>query len=252
VTHPEDRRPVAAARARVADTDGRPLGPLPAPFAETRAGLHLVAEALLKEKRVAETGNEIALEYVPGGFGAPPWERGAASGRPGEARVEGTDLVLVDGGDRRRCPAGDLAAGAALLGVPAPEAATALIDADSAAALADWFAYGTMLLGDLVDLHPDLDPAPIRLWPEHFDVATELGSEERGERATLGASPGDEHHPEPYLYVGPWAAREPGELWNATGFGGAELGHAEILTAPDQVEVATAFFASRLEALAGD
>ena len=70
------------------------------------------------------------------------------------------------------------------------------------------------------------------LWPEHFDIAIDLGSESAGKRATIGASPGDESHPEPYLYVTPWTAEVSGELWNAQGFKGAELGYAELLAAP--------------------
>ena len=48
-------------------------------------------------------------------------------------------------------------------------------------------------------------------------------SEAAGQRANYGASPGDEDHAEPYVYVGPWTAEVDGELWNATGFTGAEL-----------------------------
>ena len=56
------------------------------------------------------------------------------------------------------------------------------------------------------------------LWPEHFDIAIESGPEALGRRANYGASPGDEQHPEPYLYVGPWQDQGGGELWNATAF----------------------------------
>ena len=82
---------VAAAREHLADgpDPARPLGPLPADFAATRAALHLVAEQLLKPKRELETGNEIALGFTPGGFGTPIWDRGVASGASGQARVDG-------------------------------------------------------------------------------------------------------------------------------------------------------------------
>ena len=106
------------------------------------------------------------------------------------------------------------------------------------------------MLAELIDARPGEDPSPIRLWPEHFDVATDLGSEDAGMRATVGASPGDEDHGEPYLYVGPWAKQPEGPLWNATGFAGAELGYADLLAAPDQPAAAAAFFAGRLDALA--
>ena len=52
-----------------------------------------------------------------------------------------------------------------------------------------------------------------------------------GPGRTAGASPGDDEHDEPYLYVGPWSEQPPGPLWNANGFAGAELGYAELLAA---------------------
>ena len=108
-----------------------------------------------------------------------------------------------------------------------------------------------MVLAKLIERHTDLDPEPIRLWPEHFDVATVLGHEKDGARANYGASPGDEEHPEPYLYVGPWQAPPRGEIWNATAFDGAELPYAELLAAEQQVGTGVDFLAGRLEALSG-
>ena len=96
----------------------------------------------------------------------------------------------------------------------------------AAAARPRWYAFGTELLERLREEAQrrrggDTDPI---LWPEHFDVAIELGEEAAGCRATYGFSPGDENHPEPYAYVAPWTAAARGELWNARGFSGAELG----------------------------
>ena len=86
-------------------------------------------------------------------------------------------------------------------------------------------------------------PDPIRLWPEHFDVATTLGDEQAGTRTNFGGSPGDENHPEPYLYVGPWGEPpDPGDpFWNAEGFTGAELSYAELLGEADQLRAARIF-----------
>jgi hypothetical protein len=225
---------VADARAHLAAAGGTPLRPLPPGFGAARAALHRVAEDVLKVARERETGNEIALRFTAGGFGTPPWERGLVSGTSGAVRVDGLELVTVAGAETRREPLADPA-----------------VDAASAAAIADWFAFGTAVLGDLVDAHRGDEPAPIRLWPEHFDVATELGAEAAGSRATYGASPGDELHPEPYLYVSAWAAPPPGPEWNATGFAGAELGYAELFAAADQGAAASRFFESRLAALVG-
>ena len=46
-----------------------------------------------------------------------------------------------------------------------------------------------------------------QLWPEHFDLACEIGDADAGTRANYGASPGDAAIPEPYLYVGPVGRR---------------------------------------------
>ena len=89
----------------------------------------------------------------------------------------------------------------------------------------------------------------MQLWPEHFDMAVDVGGGPG--RATVGASPGDELHPEPYLYVLPLAPATEltGELWQATGFTGAELPHAALLEAEDQAAAALTFARARLAAL---
>ena len=43
------------------------------------------------------------------------------------------------------------------------------------------------------------------------------GLEGAGYRANYGLSPGDDEHPEPYLYLGPWRGKPLGELWHAQG-----------------------------------
>ena len=84
----------------------------------------------------------------------------------------------------------------------APDAPLA-VDAAAAAALADWFGFATSVSRSCgVDL--EAGRAVAQLWPEHFDLAFELGDADAGTRANYGASPGDADHPEPYLYVGPW------------------------------------------------
>jgi hypothetical protein len=93
------------------------------------------------------------------------------------------------------------------------------------------------------------EPSRVQLWPEHFDLAVELGSEAAGARAAYGLSPGDDGHDEPYAYVAPWAAPPPGELWQATGFRGAEMRYQEILAADDQRRAILDFLRSRLHAL---
>jgi hypothetical protein len=126
-----------------------------------------------------------------------------------QVRVEGTELVF-----ERREPLG--------------------LDPDAAARLAEWYALGDEVLRAL-------GGEPV-LWPEHFDIAIVIGE------ANYGFSPGDETHPEPYAYVGPFGPVE-GELWNATGFPGAELGYAELLAAEDPRAAALEFMTTRKEAL---
>ena len=218
-----------------------PLQPLPPTFADTVAALHRVAEQVVAPARKPD--NEIALEPTPGGFGTPVFDQ---DGVRQQVRVDGVELVhTVDGAERRaaltsledaRALVADLVPGAALSGAPLE------VDPEAASRLADWYAFGASILDEI----SDPTATPVRLWPEHFDLAIEMGDE----RANYGFSPGDEQHPEPYAYVGPWTAEVSGELWQATGFRGAELAYRELLAASDARATALDFFATRREALA--
>ncbi len=197
---------------------------LPEGFVQTREELHRIAEETLKPAREAVNGR-FGLRVLPGGFGTPPF------GDVMQVHVEGTDLVTRESGDVRREPIEG-------------------IDPDAAEALAEWFAFAAGVLEELVaEAGTESEPSLPQLWPEHFDVAVELGSDDAGARAGYGASPGDEAHSDPYLYVTPWTARPTGELWNASGFPGAELPYAELIAAADRRETALAFFRARRDAL---
>jgi hypothetical protein len=157
-------------------------------FVQSREKLHRLAEQVVSPARVHATGNEIALTPTPGGWGTPPFPDG------GWMRVEGTELVQLDAdGTETRSN----------------------IDVDPADAkrLAAFFAFAQDVLETL--RAEAIEPSEIHLWPEHFDVAFE------DQEVTYGASPGDENHDEPYLYVAPWSAPD-GDGWNANGFNGAE------------------------------
>ena len=218
-----------------------PLLPLPPTFAATVAALHSVAEQIVAPARKPD--NEIALEATPGGFGTPVFDH---DGVRQQVRVDGVDLVRTAGGEQRhsglttleeaRQLVADLVPGGPLSGEPLN------VDPEAAERLADWYAFGAATLEAIADA----TATPVRLWPEHFDLAIEMGDE----RANYGFSPGDEQHPEPYAYVGPWTAELSGDLWQAHGFRGAELTYAELLAAPDQRAAALHFFTSRKEALA--
>jgi hypothetical protein len=138
------------------------LSVLPSGFAATRTQLHRMAENVLKPVRERVTGR-IGLRALPGGFGTAPF------GDVMQVHVDGTELISRDGTSIRRERIRD-------------------IDADSAAALASWFAFGTGVLEELrAETALEHDPPPPQLWPEHFDVAIELGTEAGGSRAAYGA-----------------------------------------------------------------
>jgi hypothetical protein len=226
------------------------LSPLPDEFAATVAALHRVAEQLVAPARKPE--KEISLRATPGGFGTPEFEFEGASH---QVRVVGAELVHTVGGNEGRAPLTSLADGAravADLLPPGSQLDDQPLEIDPAAsrALGDLYGLGAEVLGQLVDRAAPEDEATIpRLWPEHFDIAIELGPEARGLRANYGLSPGDSDHAEPYLYVGPWSAEVSGDLWNATGFNGAELSYSELIGAEDQPATALDFFITRWNAL---
>ena len=76
------------------------------------------------------------------------------------------------------------------------------VDFNAARAVGEWFGFVTAVLEQLrEEAGADDTPSRVQLWPEHFDIAVDLGPD--GRRANYGGSPGDAGHPEPYLYVGP-------------------------------------------------
>jgi hypothetical protein len=188
----------------------------PAALVETRRALHRVAEDVMTPARRNANG-KIALRYVAGGFGTPFY------GSDTQLRVEGAELVTEspDGQRRER------------------------LDVDEAASrfLGDWYGFTASVLEQLrAETGPDLEASRVQLWTEHFDLATELGAEAAGARAGYGGSPGDDLHPEPYLYVVPWEAAK---------LAGAELSYSDLIGATDQRGAALDFFRGRLQALVG-
>lgn len=222
------------------------LGPLPDGFATTVEALHRVAERIVAPARKPD--NEISLRATPGGFGTPAFE---FEGVEHQVRVESAELIHTASEDERRAPLTSLATAATAVSELLPVGAELDddplgIDEDSSRALGAFYAFADAALAEAGAADAATQP---RLWPEHFDLAIELGSEADGVRANYGASPGDENHDEPYLYVGPWTAKVSGELWNARGFPGAELGYSELLAAADPAAAAVDFFRSRRDAL---
>ena len=196
----------------------------------TRRALHGVAELVIAGPQFATHG-DIRLRVVPGGFA------GAASG----VRVDGGELIW-DGG--RTALAGTcraLARAAGLrVGAPGMYSDGSGVDPDeelsfdpeALAVLHGWFERGDAALRAFA---PDEERV---LWPEHFDVGYAL------DEVNYGVSPGDDGHPMPYAYVGPWVRRE-GAFWNAS-FGAARAA-ADL---PDADAVVAFFTQGRSEAAA--
>jgi hypothetical protein len=226
------------------------LPPLPGSFAESRVGLHRVAELVVAPARKPD--NEISLRATDGGFGTPGFEFGLERRR---VRVQAAELVYERGDQVLRTKIGSLAQAGELVDDLLP-AGTELdgtplaIDPEAATALGAWYALGQAALEALIAEAGSGDaPTNPLLWPEHFDLAIESGSESTGRRANYGFSPGDDDHSEPYLYVGPWRSEVSGDLWNATGFSGAELGYAELQASEDPLATALDFCRERRQAL---
>jgi hypothetical protein len=227
----------------------RRLGPVPPGLVETRLALHRLAEQVISPAR-REANGKIGLRYTHQGFGTPFF------GDDVQIRVHGTDLVVQHGETERRAPITTLSVAADHVGrelLPAdiaPDNDPLAVDAAASAFLGDWYGFAASVLEELRAGAPAAAEASrVQLWPEHFDLALELGAEAAGARAAYGLSPGDETHPEPYAYVAPWVAPPAGELWQASGFSGAELGYDALSAAPDQRRTALEFFQARLAAL---
>lgn len=220
------------------------LQPAPVTLVATRSALHAVAEWVLAPAHQAATGH-IGLRATAGGFGTPVLPDGR------QLSVAGTDLLIARGDERAVTPLRTLAEAAVAAGVSAGshpgvyEPATTWepdrpldIDAAAAGCLADWFALATSVLEELRG--EATAPSEIQLWPEHFDLAFDAGDEAAGRRANFGGSPGDEVHPLPYLYVGPWSPFDHSDaFWNESF--GASSGYDELVAADDQRAVALAF-----------
>ena len=222
------------------------LPELPPNFSVAVDALHALAEKVLSAAYFHSTAH-IGLRPTPRGFGTPVF------GDAERVRVDATELVHERAGEVRRHEITTLDAAAAFVGVPlgAPSVFTATttippdaslaVDRDSSLALGDWYALGAALMHDLRTTHEDVSSSDLQIWPEHFDLACELGDADAGTRANYGASPGDMGIGEPYLYVGPWdASRKTGKL--ATHGFGAAITYTELTAAGDAKGAGLDFF----------
>ena len=234
------------------------LEALPPRYTETRESLHQVAFFAVAPKRHSVNG-KIGLRYTYHGFGTPFF------GNDEQARVQDGLLVHQVGDEVRTSAITTVRDACDALGIPyvvewfpnlhdpltpiGPDAPLA-VDVDAAGALGDWFGFATSVLEELRHDDGVVDPSRVQLWCEHFDPAMEIGSAERNQRASFGASPGDGSSQQPYLYVAPWSEVEADPYWNASGFTGASLSYDELLGADDQRQVALDFFRKGWQKLA--
>jgi hypothetical protein len=227
-------------------------------YAATRAELHRVAAHVIARRRFLVTGR-FGLRVTPGGFGAPQF------GDDEVLRIDGVVLVRERRVDDRAVTGyhaidlatlrdlaefsdveldADFSVGTDTPALGDPDAALR-IDGASAALMAEWYQLGVEALDACgASLGAAGDAAVAQLWPEHFDVGTDVAV--GSGRTNLGVSPGDGFSAEPYLYVGPWSADRPGDAayWNASF--GALATWSEL---PD-ADAAAAFFERGLGYLA--
>lgn len=219
------------------------LTTLPAGYAETTRALHRLAVYVISPAQRMANG-EIILRATPGGFSTFEFDGHVVA-------VDG-DRLVVDGVHR---PITSLNAAAAAIGItPDVDQQQQFdvpahgdldrpleIDAESSRVLGGWYCFAAEALEALrAEAAPADHVSIVRIWPEHFDAAIDLGDNDANHRGTYGASPGDAHHPQPYLYVSPWAGRIDGFFDEPT-FKGASLRHAALLAEHDPAAAALRF-----------
>ena len=110
--------------------------------------------------------------------------------------------------------------------------------------LASWFKLAEKVLAAFAENYREIEPgpSPLRCWPHHFDLATDVSLEEgdfeTARRVGVGISPGDESYDEPYFYISPSPhlnldslpqLTAPGH-WHTQGFVGAIATATEVLS----------------------
>jgi hypothetical protein len=232
----------------------RRLEALPDTFAETRQALHQFAFFVLAPRRHRANG-KIGLRYTLGGFGTPFFEHDE------QVRIDGTELVRQSGETAESIVLTSVGESVRFIGGeyrqvwfpdfrdqlhPAPPEEPLPVDGSSARAVADWFGFCVSILEELRHKSRERNPRRPQLWPEHFDLAIELDL--GGERSSIGGSPGDAAHSEPYLYVtGNDSVSRSDPRWNDEHFFGASLPYRDLVDAPDQRATALAFYRDSLK-----
>lgn len=223
---------------------------LPSQFVTTREALHQIAFYAISPARYQAEGR-MGLRATPGGFGTPEFDGKVA-------RVQGAALHYEQEGNIATRTITTIRAAAEFFGIdyqeewfddfrdpPPPRDPDSALEVDDTAAraLGQWFGFGFEVLEKLGAQGVDGDEvSDVQLWPEHLDAALEMGNDDKGLRASYGASPGDDRHTEPYVYVSAWGEIDRSNpYWNDEAFNGASLGYDALLTAVYPVELALDF-----------
>jgi hypothetical protein len=232
-----------------------------ASFEATRQVLHRVAAHILGRRRWNVSGR-FGLRVTPGGIATPMF------GTDGEViRTAGTTVVREVGaittfrpisGSSLRALAefadADISSPFSV-GNETPEVGDPdqplELDPQDVDTITGWYHAGWVVLDTVISRLPaSAQPATMQLWPEHFDIGTDVGLA-NGNRVNLGCSPGDSFVADPYLYVGPWDAGRPGDpsYWNVSF--GAVLRSSDVLAPADPIGQGVQFMNRGLELLSG-
>lgn len=232
----------------------------------TRHELHRIATHVLARAQHPSTGR-IGLRVSPGGFSSIVFGddrtrlrvSGAALVRESSA-TKSARAISIDGSSLGQLAdfagvdlSADFSAGDDTPAAGDPDTPIEL-DLRAARRIAAWFDLTAQALDEVLgSVPPWSGPSIPQLWPEHFDVATDVAfdpSAPTERRVNLGGVTGDGYHSTPYLYVGPWTSERPGdpEFWNAPF--GAVLGGEEIAATDHHLSSAIEFFRSGLYRLA--
>ncbi|MCI0679433.1 MAG: hypothetical protein L0Z63_10385 [Actinobacteria bacterium] len=224
------------------------MRPLPADLATTRDALHQLAFFALAPARY-RAQRRMGLHPTPDGFATPTFDGKTAS-------VEGDLLVLETALGVATQTVTTVREACRFLGIPydtdwfvgfrdplhpVPPDRRLDVDPDVTRHIAEWFMFGVVVLERLRAMAtPDDDVGEVQLWPEHFDLATEIG---RGPaRGSYGFSPGDRSHPEPYVYLAAWGVIDRGlAFWNDRHFNGASLGYGDLVASSQPADDALEF-----------
>ncbi len=218
---------------------------------ESRDGLHQIAFFALGPARYHAVGR-MGLQPYPGGFGTPEYEGKIA-------RIDGDLLVLEESEVAATQAITTVREAAEFFGVeyqvdwfadfhdplePADPDEAVEVDPFVTRALGEWYRFGWSSLERLSSRATlEDDASGVQLWPEHLDAAAELGNSGEGRRASFGVSPGDDGHPDPYIYVAAWGdVDRSNPYWNDESFNGSSLSLDDLRSQPDPESAAVDFF----------